>query len=251
MTGWPASAARRAPGVQVYRLREGEDFGSFYRRRGEEDEPDRRELIGRLDLSRIFEFDPVRSSALRGLVMEPGQRVQGLLTFRPSKNVQPGQLQRFTVVQEQAGSVVGGSTYELRLNRARGLHPVSHIRVVVEHLQVGNARAHPRLVATLSINGEPSRQYSRFLGRRWRDVEPVPGLCVFDGYVAESDRASFTITEFDEDRSADETAHAWYRREFDCPPEMWVGRFGSDENPDPETSGDLRISYRVESMPLT
>jgi hypothetical protein len=32
--------------------------------------------------------------------MEPGQRVQGLLTFRPSKNVQPGQLQRFTVVQE-------------------------------------------------------------------------------------------------------------------------------------------------------
>jgi hypothetical protein len=158
VTGWPASAARRAPGVQVYRLREGEDFGSFYRRRGEEDEPDRRELIGRLDLSRIFEFDPVRSSALRGLVMEPGQRVQGLLTFRPSKNVQPGQLQRFTVVQEQAGSVVGGSTYELRLNRARGLHPVSHIRVVVEHLQVGNARAHPRLVATLSINGEPSRQ---------------------------------------------------------------------------------------------
>ena len=183
--------------------------------------------------------------------MEPRKRVQELLTFRPSKNVQPGQTQRFTVVQEQAGSVVGGSTYELRLNRARGLHPVSHIRMVVEHLEVGNARAHPRLVATLSINGEPCRRYSRFLGRTWRDVEPVPGICVFDGYVAESDRACFTITEFDEDRSADETAPAWYRREFDCPPEMWVGRFGSDENPDPETAGDLRISYRVESIPLT
>jgi hypothetical protein len=32
---------------------------------------------------------------------------------------------------------------------------------------------------------------------------------------------------------------------------MWVGRYGSDEDPDPEKSGDLRISYRVESIPLT
>ena len=244
---------RTFDGLEVYQLREGEDIGSFYRHRGDKDGPDRRELMDRLDLSRVFEFDAARRSSLRGLVMEPGQHLQGLLTFRASKNVQPGQTQRFTVMQEQAQSVVGGSTYELRLNRARGLHRVSRIRVVLEEVEIEAAGADRHFVATVSIKDEPCRQYSRHLGRIGKDNERTRGVCVFDGYIAESDRATFSLMEFDDgDDEPNNHQRSWYRRAFDGPPEMWVGIYRpGDEDPDLEASYGMRVSYRVESLPLT
>jgi photosystem II stability/assembly factor-like uncharacterized protein len=242
---------RTFDGVEVYQLREGEDIGKFYRHRGDKDEPDRRELLKRLDLSRVFEFDAARLSAMRGLVLEPGQRLQGLLTFRASKNVQPGQTQRFTVVQEQAQAVVGGGTYELRLNRARGLHPVSHIRVVLERLEFEGDGAGQRLVSTLSINGDPCRQYSRRLARIGKDDERKRGVCVFDGYVAESDRATFSITGLDhEGDEPRRDQRPLYTRVFDDPPEMWVGRYRTGDG-GPDREHGTRVSYRIESLPLT
>jgi hypothetical protein len=237
-------------GVEVYYLRDGEDFGTFYGQQTE-DRPDRRELLNRLDLSRIFEFDPVRPSALRGLVLEPGQRLQGVLTFRASKNVQPGWTQRFTVVQEQSGSVVGGSTYELRLNRARGLLPVSRIRVVMEHLKIDGSDTIEHLAATLALNDDPHRQYTHDLGRAWTDIDSERGVCVFDGYVAESDRATILIASANANGESG-AGRSWYQRAFDGPPEMWVGRYGGDgEDVTATSSRELHISYRIESVPLS
>ena len=66
----------------------------------------------------------------------PGEVLRGLVSLRGSRKVAYGTTQQFTVLQQQGGEVVGGSTYELRLNRARGLHPVSHVRVILEKVRI-------------------------------------------------------------------------------------------------------------------
>jgi hypothetical protein len=39
-------------------------------------------------------------------------------------------------MQRQGRVVIGGSTYEIRLKRARGLHPISKIRIILEKVQL-------------------------------------------------------------------------------------------------------------------
>jgi photosystem II stability/assembly factor-like uncharacterized protein len=261
-------AGKALDGVQVYALHEGEDFGTFYVRPGTKADVDWQGMLQKVDVSRIFEFDAQRTSALRGIRIPKGGTLQGILTFRGSRRVPYGQTQQFTVIQMQGGEMVGGSTYELRLRRAKGLHPVSHIRVILEKVRIvddhdpwfkGAGEFH--FTTVVSFNDDECRRHFRRIpqkgrlkihdkaGRNEREINE----CIFDGYVAESDRMEISILPIEEDWLDPDDPLSRYRRTFDGPPEMWLGRYTpGDESStkDPEMLKDWYVWYRVESVRL-
>jgi hypothetical protein len=101
-------------GVEIVRLRKGEEFGRFHLT-AEADEDRRMDgVMKRIDVSRLFEFSAAHPSALRGIKLGQGQSLRGIVTFKGGKGLAPGTTQQFTVFQRQAGRIVGGSTYVLR-----------------------------------------------------------------------------------------------------------------------------------------
>lgn len=255
-------------GVTRYELEEGEFLGEFYVRPGDRSKVDHSVLLQKLDRRQVYEFDPAKPAALRGIRLGPRQSLQGLLTLRGSRHVPHGKTQQFSVLQRQGGEIVGGSTYELRLKRAAGLLPVSRIRVVLEKVEIlddsdpwikGAGEFH--FTACVGFNGDPCRRsYRRVPQRGVYRISDRPGrnvreldACIFDGYVEESDRMALSILPIEHDWLDPDDELALFYREFDGPPEPWVGSYGpDDERPerDPERLSNWRLWYRIESVRL-
>lgn len=263
-----ADEATALDGVRVYPLQPNENIGKFYLKWGSRAKVDAKDYLKAVDLSRVYEFDPAKTSALRGIKLARGAVLKGILTIRGSKHVRYGELQRFAAIQMQGGKVVGGSTYELRMRRARGLLPISHIRVVLEKVRILDdhdpwikGAGEFRFTTVVGFNDRPDRRTTRRVpsrgilrisdkpGRNEREID----ACIFDGYVTENDRMEVAIVPVEEDWLDPDDSLCRYRRRFDGPPETWVGRHTPDDEPasaDPERVGDWRLWYRVESLPL-
>lgn len=230
---------RMLRGVTVYQAREGEHIGEWYQRPGDDPWPGRYDFIKQLDQERIFEFDATKRAEIRRIPVPPGDSLRGLLTVKGSHKVPYGQLQRFSVLQRQAGQIVGGSTYEVRLRRAKGLAPVSHIRVNLDALSVDGVKTKHKLVwARVRFNGEECRsQWTRLPVKHGH----VDGCCLFDGYVAERDNMTVSLHPADSHGVPSEDQSAFYTGQFNQPPETWVGE-----------RADYRLSLRlrVESLDL-
>lgn len=254
-------------GVEIYPLREGEDIGEFYIRPGTKADVDWQRVLTKLDRRFLFEFDANKVSALRGIKMAPGQSLQGVLTFKGSKRVPHGQTQQFTVLQQQGGEIVGGSTYELRLNRAAALHPVSRIRVILEKVAILDdhdpwikGRGEFHFTSCISFDNDACRRHYRRvplqgtfkISDKPGKNEKVINSCVFDGYVAETDSMTLSLLPIEEDWLDPDDNLALYSRHFDGPPEAWRGVYSpDDETVDPEKLSDWMVWYRIESVPLS
>ncbi len=261
----PATALE---GVTVYPLAEGEDVGRWYLKPGSAGPVDPEPLWQGIDRSRVFEFDIAKASELRGLRLGPGQSLRGVITLQGSHKVAYGQRQRFAVLQRQAGEIVGGSTYELRLRRAADLHPVSRIRVVLEKVRILDdhdpcirGRGEFSFSTCVGFNDERCRRHWRRLPqKRYYKISDWPkhnelelDECIFDGFVAESDNMLISILPNEADWPDPDDAASRYLRRFNGPPENWVGRYApNDELPDrdSERMADWMVWYRVESVRL-
>lgn len=221
-------------GVTVYQLGEGEDIGVWYQRPSDEPWPGRYELLKQLDQERIFEFDSAKRAEIRRIPVRPGGSIRGLLTVKGSHTTPYGQVQRFDVLQRQGREIVGGSTYEVRLRRARGLAPVSHIRVNLDKLSLDGLKPkHKTVWARVEFNGdECRRQWTRLSVKRGA----VEGCCLFNGYVAEKDNMTVTLHPAGKDGLASEKEPTLYTGQFNYPPETWPG-----EHTDPRVGLHLRI----------
>ncbi len=260
-----ADADRALEGVEIYPLGEGEDIGRFQVGGGQRDF-DGQALLARVDRSQLYEFSARGRSALRGIGLRRGEALQGILTFKGSKHVPHGQTQRFAVVQRQSGEIVGGSTYELRLTRARALLPVSRIRIILEKVQILDdhepwfkGRGDFQFTTMATFNGEPSRRHMQRIPETGvLKISAAPGrnervlnACLFDGLVAEADRLELAILPLEKDTLDPDDPLVRFRRSFDGPPESWVGRYVPDDEPDdPERRKDWLLWYRIESLPL-
>lgn len=253
-------------GVETYRLREGEDIGRFHGdgKRGFDSEA----ALARVDRSLLFEFSAQRPAALRGIKLAKGGVLHGVLTFKGSKRVPHGERQRFAVIQHQSGRIVGGSTYELRSDRARKLLPVSRIRVILEKVAILDdhepwfkGRGEFQFTAAVTFNGEASRRHVRRVPERGAlKISDKPGhnerqldVCIFDGLVAETDFMAVSIQPMESDWPDSDDSLARFHRAFGDAPEAWVGRYGPDDEPaasDPERQKDWLVWYRIESLPL-
>lgn len=261
-----ADAGKAFDGVQVYELRENEDIGRFYQR-GSAD-IDWQRVLQAVDRSRLYEFSAQRVSALRGIKLARGQALQGILTVKGSKRVPFGQTQQFAVIQHQDGRIVGGSTFQLKLDRARKLLPVSRIRVVLEKVAILDdhepwfkGRGDFHFAVTTMFNGEPTRRHTRRVPEQGvLKISDKPGrnerkldVCVFDGFVTETDAMELAIAPLEHDwPDADDTL-ARFRRRFDGPPQSWVGSYNPDDEAagsDPERQKDWLLWYRIESVRL-
>ena len=255
-------------GVQVYALRAGEDFGTVYTRPGDREDPNWEQALQRVDRTRLYEFSATAVTAVRGIRIPRGGALQGILTMKGSKRVPTGQTQQFSVIQTQGGAVVGGSTYVLRLNRARKLLPVSRIRIVLEKVRILDdhepwfkGQGEFRFTTKVTFNGERCRQHvTRVpetgvlkIGDRPGRNERTLNACVFDGLVAWSDRMEFAILPVETPwLDPDDPLGRYYRR-VDGPPESWVGVYRPGDEPagsDPERQKDWLVHYRIESVPL-
>jgi hypothetical protein len=261
-------AGKALDGVEIYPLAPNEDIGRFYVRPGDRAEVDWSRALRHIDRSQLFEFSANRVSALRGIKLARGAVLEGVLTFRGARRVSAGQPQRFTVIQRQGGAIVGGSTYELRVTRARKLLPVSRIRVVLEEVRILDDHdpwyehgGHLEFTTCVVFNGERSRHHHmrmRVPSQGESRISDSDGrtdlnLCVFDGFVTESDSMEFAILPVDEDWLDPHEPLARHHRQFSGPPETWVGRYGHDDDPvgvGAPRQGNRRISYRVESVPI-
>lgn len=255
-------------GVEVYALRPGEDIGTVYVRPGDRVDPNWEQALRQVDRTRLYEFSATKVTALRGIKIPRGGALQGIITMKGSKRVPTGQTQQFNVIQEQGGVVVGGSTYVLRLNRARKRLPVSRIRIVLEKVRILDdhepwfkGRGEFRFTTSVTFNRERCRRHvTRVPERGVLKISDRPGrnertlnACVFDGYVTESDRMEIAILPEEQDWLDPDDPLARYYRQFDGPPESWVGVYRPDDEPagrDPERQTDWLVYYRVESLPL-
>jgi photosystem II stability/assembly factor-like uncharacterized protein len=254
---------RALRGVTVYELHEGEDIGEWYMRPGDAVKVGRNEILKQVDRTRIFEFDPTKVSELCGIHLAGGQRIRGVLTTKGSHKVPYGRSQQFSILQRQGGRIVGGSTYEIRLRRARALHPVSRIRITLERVQVLDdhdpwlKRAGEfELRACVAFNDEPSRRHwaripERGTARIASGGTWEPNAVLFDGFVAEADNMSVSIAPVEHDWLDPDDRLCVYRRGFNGPPERWVGRYTPDDEPrpqDPERLADWAVWLRIESL---
>lgn len=236
----PVELGERAlHGVTTYSAREGEYLGEWYQRPGDEPWLGRYDFLKQLDQERIFEFDAHKRAEIRDVQVAPGRSLRGLLTFKASHKVPYGQVQRFSVLQRQAGQIVGGSTYEVRLRRAKGLAPVSHIRVTLDALSLDGVKTKHKVVwARVGFNGDEARcQWTRLPSRHG----VVDARCLFDGYVVERDHMTVALYVSDGHGLPDEEKPPFYTARFNQPPETWVG-----------TRADSRIALtlRIESLKL-
>ncbi len=250
-------------GVAVYPLREGEDIGNWYRRPGSSDDVDRADLLARLDLRRLFEFDPAKRSELRGVRIGAGQTIHAVVTCKGSRRVPYGQVQRFAVMQRQGGTIVGGSTYEVRLRRAAGLKPVSRIRVTLDKVRIRDdhdpflkGAGELSFLACVGFNDDPCRRHVvRLPFRGTYQMSDTSGehpidACLFDGYVAEDDSMTVTIQPVEHDLLDPDDPLCRFARRWNFPPETWVGRYGPADEPAPDAErvGDWDLWYRIESL---
>lgn len=255
-------------GVQVYALREGENIGALYVRPGDKADPNCALALQQVDRTRLYEFSSTAVSALRGIRIARGGALQGICTLKGSKRVPTGQTQQFSVIQMQGGAIVGGSTYVLRLNRARKLLPVSRIRIVLEKVRILDdhepwfkGKGEFRFATSVTFNNERCRRHiARVPERGVLKIGDRPGsnertlnACVFDGLVAESDRMQLAILPEEQDWLDPDDPLGRYYRQFEGPPESWVGIYGPDDEPagsDPERQADWLVWYRIESVPI-
>jgi photosystem II stability/assembly factor-like uncharacterized protein len=255
-------------GVEIYPLREGEDIGRFYVRPGEKASKDWDIALQKVDRTRLFEFSGTKVSALRGIKIAKDDALQGILTLKGSKRVPHGRTQQFTVIQMQGGDIVGGSTYQLRLNRARKLLPVSRIRVVLEKVRILDnhepwfkGRGDFQFTTCVAFNNERTRRHTSRVPEQGvlkisdaaGQNERVLNVCIFDGLVAETDAMQFAILPVEKDWLDPDDLLARYHRYFRGPPESWVGRYAPDDEPvdsDPERQKDWLMWYRIESVPI-
>jgi hypothetical protein len=252
----PETALRNAT---VYPLRPGEYLGDWGARGGEGGRH-LQELLARLDTTHLYELDPTKLAELRGIPLGPGEVLHGALTTFPSRRSSYTDLNRLAVFQRRDGLLIGGSTFEFRLTRARGLAAVSRIRIVLEKVRITDKHAHLfardeyRFKVAVGFNESPCRQHEVALPHKGylkpKHKEIALDACVFEGYVAESDRLRLAILPSDHSLFHDHPL-VLFSRAFDGPPETWVGQYRpDDETPDPEHLKDWDVWYRIESLPL-
>jgi photosystem II stability/assembly factor-like uncharacterized protein len=255
-------------GVQIYTLRKGEDIGNWYVKPRSKEDVDRSNLIEKLDLSQLYEFDSTKISEICGIQVGPRQKIHAVITCKGSRKVPYGHTQKFAVMQRQGGKIVGGCTYEIRLRRAAALLPVSRIRVVLEKVRILNdhdpwikGRGEFHFTSCVSFNNNPCRRHWCRVPQKghikisdWpRLNEKQLDVCIFDGYVAETDNMSISLLPIEEDWLDPDDELSLYRRHFNGPPETWVGRFDPDDEPpgsEAEKLSDWMLWYRIESIKI-
>jgi hypothetical protein len=248
-----AHRERALYGASTYALREGEDIGRFYAKvkLNSAGHPHELLMLERVNRSVLYEFDPVKRSEIRGIKLAAGQTLHAVITCKGSANVPYGETRQFAVMQRQGGKIIGGSTYEIRLLRAAQRHPVSRVRVLLESLLVD-----PRLLsydraltAVVSFNDDRFRTHFRSLQAQNGCEEEV---CLFDGYVAEEDNMTLALTVKGEGEEEGEDSFRIYRRQFDGPPEAWVGSYAVGHEPDEKHGRRHRLAmhYRIKSVPF-
>ncbi|ADD42336.1 WD40/YVTN/BNR-like repeat-containing protein [Stackebrandtia nassauensis] len=254
-------------GVSEYKLREGEDIGTWYSHPDEDVEVDHKELWSKLDHSRLFEFDSLRPSQIRGVSVKGGGRLQGLLVVKGNHKIPYGQRQRLSVLQRQRGEIVGGSTYEVRLRRAKAPLPVSRIRVTLERVAITGDRHWPSrkdaacVTACVGFSHDAKRTVSTViplpngnaLAARSKKLVEIPlDTVIFDGFVGETDAMTLTLHAGDRLPLPHPARSVRYRRSFSYPPETWVAAYGPrDENHSRSKDDDAvewEVWYRVESV---
>jgi hypothetical protein len=253
-------------GVRPYHLREGEDIGNWYKRPGEEVDVDWSKIWQQLNRSVLYEFDPSKVSEMRGIKVGAGQTIQTVITAKGSGNVPYGRTQKFSVMQRQGGQIVGGSTYEIRLRRAKAMRPVSRIRVVLEKVRILNdhdpwikGAGEFDFLACVSFNNDSCRKHWHRVPLKgsykisdWPSKnEQALNVCVFDGYAAEEDNMSISLLPVEEDWLDPDDELSLYSRHLNGPPETWVGRHSPGDEPpqsDPEMLSDWLLWYRIESV---
>jgi photosystem II stability/assembly factor-like uncharacterized protein len=226
-------------GVTAYHAREGEYIGNWYQRPGDEPWLGRYDYLKQLDQERVYEFDAGKRAEIRGIPVAPGTSLRGLLTFKGSHKTPYGQVQRFSVSQRQAGQIVGGSTYEVRLRRAKGMAPVSHIRVTLDSLSLDGVKSRHKVVWALAEFNKDGfrRQWTRLPARHG----VVDAHCLFDGYAVERDNLTLSLHVSDGHGLPDLSRPAFYTAQFNQPPETWVGE---------RADSRIALSLRVESLKL-
>ncbi|WP_455375757.1 WD40/YVTN/BNR-like repeat-containing protein [Kaarinaea lacus] len=268
--------------VAIYQLAEKEDVGTWYQRQSrqrcsgyekkhgpdvdKELEKHRAEMLSRMDLTQLYEFNPMRQAEIRGIKVAKNQTLEGVLTVKGRRAKGNQGLQRFSVLQRQDGQIVGGSTYEIRSRWTRAMHAVSLIRVVLEKVQILDdkdpwffGRGEFVFNGWVHFNNNPNRSHRiRIPDKGHLKISDKPGknivqldTVIFEGYVGANDNMSITILPEEQDLFTRDDNLVRYHRTFMAPPEHWVGHYvPGDEEPgkDAERLPDWRLWYRIESL---
>jgi photosystem II stability/assembly factor-like uncharacterized protein len=262
--------------VEVVQLARNESPGDWYERPWKRLRQTRRDLKAtgderwkNVDQSMLFAFALSQKPELRGIKMRGRQSLQVVLLFHTFQEFPTEEPRRFNMMQRQGGRIVGGSTFEIRkMKKAAAVKPVSRIRITLEKIKITDdrepwfkGRGEFRFRADVSFNESRSRRHISLMPEKgyfklgdWEGAnEKVLDVCLFDGYVAEDDAMTLTISGVEADLFDPDDALALYRRKFPAGPETWVGSYAPDDEPaaaDKESLPDWQLWYRIDSLPI-
>jgi hypothetical protein len=114
-------------------------------------------------------------------------------------------------------------------------------------------------LACVSFNDDPCRNHRVRIPQKGHCCSSdLPGhnkkqlnVCIFDGYVAEKDNMSISLLPIEKDWLDPDDELSLYRRQFNNPPETWVGSYAPGDEPagsDREKMSDWKLWYRIESV---
>ncbi|HWI93040.1 MAG TPA: hypothetical protein VNT20_17305 [Flavisolibacter sp.] len=253
-------------GVEMINLRSREHIGNWYNHDSSDEKTiaARNKFIEKFDSTRLYEVSTGQIAEINGIKIKKGQVISSLITLRGSKKVDYGEDQQFTIMQRQGGKIVGGSTFELRLNRPSIKLPVTRIRIMLEKVEIRHdhdwwikGKGEIYFNSTVMINHESCRTYSKRLPERGViKVSDKKGrnqlkadVCLFDGYIADKESITLKIQPMERDTFTPDDKLALYQKEFNNAPGTWVGNYGpDDEVNDKENLRDWKVWYRIESL---
>jgi hypothetical protein len=124
----------------------------------------KKELLARLDTPSV-RTRPTQDGRAARHSARGGRVVRGAVATFPSRRASRTPPNRLTIFQCRDGVVAGGSTFEFRLTRARGLAALSRIRIVLEKVRVTEQQRHLfvrdeyRFEVAVGFNESPCRRH--------------------------------------------------------------------------------------------
>ncbi|KAJ9638751.1 hypothetical protein H2199_006611 [Coniosporium tulheliwenetii] len=177
-----ADVKQRYQDVVVVPLAGDDPVGKWYFRGDKKVERLLEKRFQNCDRSHLFEFNANTSSAVRGIELEPGQTLRGVLVSTLRNNVYLTGPSRFEVIQLLDGKLAGGSTFQFGYELpAPGTTPVCRrIRITADRLVWKGCghrhdRGHARcdcsiLIARVVVADDMARVSDRLLVRERTDA---------------------------------------------------------------------------------
>jgi len=235
--------AKGLEGVTVIPLAPNDPLGEWYSGGSKKENQPLVERLKACDLSRVFDFNPNKTSEIRGIRLGAGQTLHGVLLASLKNDASQSALPRLQIVQRTNGAVAGGSTFQFGYDRppsvmakpGKGLR----IRIVSTRLTLPEGLK-PEKSGMLIAQVAPGDDVNRTCQRLIPHASSHRAQTIFDGIVVDGEPLVLSL--INGERSLVGRAFL-YQHRFVGSISSWLGEHKG------KGSEGVAFHYRIEAIP--